>query len=51
MITLTLIILLAILLGVILFTLSDLALLTIAILALEKLFCRLKKRYDRTKKK
>lgn len=50
MLTICVVIILAMLIGVIICTLSDLVLLTVAILALEKVFRRFKKRYERSKK-
>jgi len=50
MITLCLLIILVIMALIIICTLSDLFLLTVAILALEKLFYRFKKRWDKKKK-
>ena len=50
MLTLFLIIILALVVGTLICTLSDLLLLTVAILAIEKVFCRFKKRYERSKK-
>lgn len=51
MITLCLLIILAILVGVVICTLSDLILLTVAILATEKLFYRFKNRWEKKKQK